>query len=111
MRERTAGVVAERARVEQGLSALGAKVWPSDANFLLFQLPGHASAEVWQGLVERSVLVRDVSTWTRLEGCLRVTIGTPEEDDSFLAALDSFAQESASSASAGESGTGSRLNT
>ena len=111
MRERTAGVVAERGRVEKGLSALGATVWPSDANFLLFQLPGRASAEVWQALVERSVLVRDVSTWARLEGCLRVTVGTPAEDDSFLAALDSFLQESASSAAAGESGTGSRLNT
>ena len=46
---------------------------------------GHA---VWQGLLDRSVLVRDCSSWPRLEGCLRVTIGTPDEDDLFLAALE-----------------------
>jgi histidinol-phosphate aminotransferase len=38
-------------------------------------------------MVERGVLVRDFSGWPRLEGCLRVTIGTPEENDTFLDAL------------------------
>ena len=33
------------------------------------------------------VLVRDFSSWPRVEGCLRVTIGTPAENDAFLAAL------------------------
>jgi histidinol-phosphate aminotransferase len=42
---------------------------------------------VWQGLVDRSVLVRDCSSWPRLEGCLRVTVGTPEENSAFLLAL------------------------
>ena len=42
---------------------------------------------MWQGLVDHSVLVRDCSGWPRLEDCLRVTIGTPAEDDRFLAAL------------------------
>ena len=42
---------------------------------------------VWEALLERSVLVRDCSSWPRLEGCLRVTVGTPAEDDAFLAAL------------------------
>ena len=42
---------------------------------------------VWKGLVEHSVLVRDCSSWPRLEGCLRVTVGTPAEDDAFVAAL------------------------
>ena len=42
---------------------------------------------VWERLVERGVLVRDFSRWPRLEGCLRVTVGTPEENDAFLAAL------------------------
>ena len=46
-----------------------------------------AGAEVWRGLLERSVLVRDISAWPGLEGCLRVTIGTPAENDRFLAAL------------------------
>jgi histidinol-phosphate aminotransferase len=42
---------------------------------------------VWQGLLERSVLVRDCTAWPGLDGCLRVTVGTPAEDDAFLAAL------------------------
>jgi histidinol-phosphate aminotransferase len=42
---------------------------------------------VWQGLLDRSVLVRDCTAWPGLEGCLRVTIGTRDEDDAFLAAL------------------------
>jgi histidinol-phosphate aminotransferase len=42
---------------------------------------------VWQGLLDRSVLIRDTSSWPGLEGCLRVTVGTPAEDDAFLAAL------------------------
>ena len=43
--------------------------------------------DVWQALLERAVLVRDCSSWPRLDGCLRVTIGTRAEDDAFLAAL------------------------
>jgi histidinol-phosphate aminotransferase len=42
---------------------------------------------VWQDLVKRSILVRDCSSWPRLDGCLRVTIGTAAEDDAFLDAL------------------------
>ena len=48
---------------------------------------GRDGAEVWQDLVDRSVLVRNCASWPRLEGCLRVTIGTRDEDDAFLAAL------------------------
>jgi histidinol-phosphate aminotransferase len=33
------------------------------------------------------VLVRDFSRWPRLEGCLRITVGTPDEDDALLAAV------------------------
>jgi histidinol-phosphate aminotransferase len=43
--------------------------------------------EVWQGLVDRSVLVRNCSGWPRLGGCLRVTVGTPAENDRFIEAL------------------------
>ena len=42
---------------------------------------------MWTALLERDVLVRDCSSWPRLDGCLRVTIGTRDEDDAFLAAL------------------------
>jgi histidinol-phosphate aminotransferase len=50
--------------------------------------PLHRSGrDVWQGLVQRSVLVRDTSSWPGLEGCLRTTVGTPAENDRFLSAL------------------------
>jgi hypothetical protein len=44
--------------------------------------------DLFQRLLDRGVLVRDFSTKPRLEGCVRVTIGTPAENDDFLAALD-----------------------
>jgi histidinol-phosphate aminotransferase len=87
MEQRTAAIVAERERMTTGLSALGLKVWPSQANFVLWRAQGRDGAHLWQALVDRGVLVRDMSTWPRLEGCLRTTIGTPEENDAFLSAL------------------------
>jgi histidinol-phosphate aminotransferase len=63
-------------------------VWPSGANFVLFRPESKPGHEVWQALLDRSILVRDTSSWPGLDGCLRVTIGTPEEDDAFLDALE-----------------------
>ena len=87
MAERVDAIVEERGRVSGGLAALGVEVWPSSANFILFRAGGCPGAQVWRGLLERSVLIRDVSDWPGLEGCLRVTIGTPYENDRFLSAL------------------------
>ncbi len=87
MRERVARLAEERGRVLAGLSALPLDVWPSDANFILFRPRDVDSKRVWQGLVDRSVLIRDVSDFARLEGCLRVTVGTNEENTRFLEAL------------------------
>lgn len=87
MRERVASVVEERGRVLAALAELPVEVWPSDASFILFRPTDHEGREVWQALVDRSVLVRDCSSWPRLDGCLRVTIGTTAEDDAFLDAL------------------------
>ncbi len=92
MEARIARVVEERERVVSALCELGATVWPSGANFVLFRPVGHrgerlAGRGVWQGLLDRSVLVRDCSSWPRLDDCLRVTIGTPVENDRFLTAL------------------------
>jgi histidinol-phosphate aminotransferase len=88
MRARVAGLVEERGRLMAGLTALDVDVFPSGANFVLFRPRRRDGRYVWDGLVERSVLVRDCSSWPRLEGCLRVTVGTPAEDDAFLAALE-----------------------
>jgi histidinol-phosphate aminotransferase len=93
MRARVAGLVEERGRLVARLSDLAVDVWPSGANFVLFRPRERDGAAVWQGLLDRSVLVRDCSAWPRLEGCLRVTIGTPGEDDVFLAALEEVLEE------------------
>jgi histidinol-phosphate aminotransferase len=89
MDARVKTIVAERERLLEGLGALPVEVFPSGANFVLIRVTpsGHSGRDVWQGLVDRSVLVRDCSGWPRLEGCLRITVGTPAENDRFLAAL------------------------
>ena len=75
----------QRDRILEELSRLdGVEAFPSDANFVLFR-PDRAAGEVWQALVDRGVLVRDMSEV--VPGCLRVTAGTPEEVAAFLAAL------------------------
>jgi histidinol-phosphate aminotransferase len=87
MDARVAELVEERGRLTNALSELPVDVWPSGANFVLFRPRDREGRAVWEDLLERSVLVRDCSSWPRLEGCLRVTIGTTAEDDAFLAAL------------------------
>lgn len=88
MNARVARLVEERGRLVTRLAALDVDVWPSGANFVLFRPRAADGREVWQRLVDRSVLVRDCSSWPRLDGCLRVTIGTTDEDDWFLSALE-----------------------
>jgi len=93
MAARVAAIIAERGRVSQALGALGLEVWPSSANFILFRVRPRIGSQVWKGLLDRSVLIRDVSDWPGLEGCLRVTIGTPAENDRFLSALGEVLSE------------------
>jgi histidinol-phosphate aminotransferase len=88
MDQRVAALVEERGRLCAALGDLPVTVWPSGSNFVLFRPHDADGDAIWQALVERSVLVRNCSSWPRLEGCLRVTVGTPEEDDRFLAALE-----------------------
>ncbi len=75
-------IMQQRDRMVAELAGLGFPPVPSDANFVLF---GGLSDEAatWQSLLERGVLVRDVG----LAGHLRVTAGTREETDAFLAAM------------------------
>ncbi|HMC51643.1 MAG TPA: histidinol-phosphate transaminase [Acidimicrobiales bacterium] len=87
MEARVAMLVEERGRIAAALGELPVESWPSDANFILFR-PVHVDGdEVWRRLVDRSVLVRNCSSWPRLAGCLRVTVGTEEENSAFLAAM------------------------
>lgn len=87
MEARVATLVEERGRLSAALADLDVDVWPSGSNFVLFRPRRRDAAEVWDGLLARSVLVRNCASWPRLEGCLRVTVGTTAEDDRFLTSL------------------------
>jgi histidinol-phosphate aminotransferase len=75
----------QRDRIAEALPRLGAEAFRSEANFLLFR-PPRSAGEVWRGLLDRGVLVRDMHEV--VEGSLRVTAGTPEEVDRFITALE-----------------------
>ncbi len=81
-------IVRGRDQIIHGLSIMhGVEVFPSEANFVLFRVE-HASA-LWRDLLHNySVLVRDFSRSPGLQDCLRVTVGTPEENRRFLEAMD-----------------------
>jgi histidinol-phosphate aminotransferase len=79
-------VKAQRDRMVEGVRDLGLQVVPTEANFLLFG-PFDEPAVVWQALLDKGVLVRDVSTGPGLAGWLRVNAGTPDETSAFLDAL------------------------
>jgi histidinol-phosphate aminotransferase len=87
----------ERERVAGALRDLGAQVWPSVANFLLFRTEVEGRT-LFERLLERGVLVRDFSDKPLLERCLRVTIGTREEDDAFLVAMEEALEQRSGSA-------------
>jgi histidinol-phosphate aminotransferase len=80
-------VVAERKRLAGALATLpGVRVEPSDANFLWVHV-GNAGA-VFQRLLTRGIVVRSFHAASpRLAGYLRITVGTPAQDDALLAAL------------------------
>ncbi|MDJ0770399.1 MAG: histidinol-phosphate transaminase [Ilumatobacter sp.] len=87
MNDRVRQIVSERERLSEALAAMPIDVTPSGANFILFRPQTIAGRELWQRLLDHSVLVRDCSGWPRLADCLRVTIGTVDENDAFLDAL------------------------
>ncbi len=87
VRERAQLVVKERERLLTALHDLaGVTVYPSDANFFLLRT-ARPAGEVFRELLAQGVLVRDFSQTPLLPNCLRVTVGSREENDRFLAAL------------------------
>lgn len=101
-------IIAERERVYRALASIdGVEAFPSEANFILFRV--ELASAVWRDLLHGySVLVRDFSRTPGLDDCLRVTIGTPEENDRFLSAMDdiqSQRRDAAAAAAADAAGT------
>jgi histidinol-phosphate aminotransferase len=86
---------AEAIKIERGmlgkrLAALsGIQVFPTDANFILFRTTRRDATQVFEGLKERGILIKNLSgSHPLLENCLRVTVGKPSENAQFVAALE-----------------------
>jgi len=92
MESNVALILQERARVAHALSALPfvKRVCRSDANFLLFELPN--AKAVYKTMADSGVVCRFRGSEINCKDCLRVTIGTPSENDQFLALLESTAK-------------------
>ena len=86
MQARTAALLKERARLADGLarSPLISKVWPSDANFLLVDTP--KPDEVLARVRGAGLIIRDVRQ-AALPSSLRISVGTPEQNDRVLESL------------------------
>ncbi|MBQ9058671.1 MAG: histidinol-phosphate transaminase [Atopobiaceae bacterium] len=91
--------VSERERLYEGLSKLTqyspeVKLWPSEANFILVRLP--QASKIRERLRDEwSILVRDFSAEAGLTNCLRITVGTHDENSRVLEALTSLVKEEA----------------
>jgi histidinol-phosphate aminotransferase len=80
-------IVKERENLSEALVNLSfvKKVYPSDANFLLVKM--NDPLGVYRKLLQKGIVVRDRSKVELCEGCLRITVGTPEENQTLLYAL------------------------
>ena len=78
----------ERDRVYAALRvAPGVEAFPSTTNFVLFRLADGDTAGTHARFVDQGILLRDISMWPGCAGCLRVSIGTPEENDKVIVAI------------------------
>lgn len=83
-------IVEQRAGLEKRLEALPLvkKIFPSDANFLLVQVTD--AQAIYDHLLGNGVVVRNRSRVERCEGCLRITVGTPSENQQLIQSLATF---------------------
>jgi histidinol-phosphate aminotransferase len=87
-------IVDERSRLETLLKELPVvkHVFPSDANFLLVKVD--RPKEIYGYLLTKGIVTRDRSNVELCEGCLRITVGTPGENDMLITSLGQFAKDS-----------------
>ena len=83
----------ERQRLEEQLSSFSfvQHLYPSSANFLLVKVDQPKA--LYKYLVGQKIIVRDRSNVINCEGCLRITVGEPKENDLLLLALSNYAKE------------------
>ena len=85
--ERVNAIVAERDRMAGLLAAIPTiRAYPSQANFILCEVPEGTGEQVFDGLCSRGIFLRHWSS-ARLRDCVRVSVGLPEENDAVAAAL------------------------
>lgn len=87
LREQAREIKSQRAKLYTVLSELpGVRAYPSDANFILFRVT--RADEVFKGLIQRGVLIKNLNrSHSLLEDCLRVTVGTAQQNRQFIQAL------------------------
>lgn len=83
-------IVKEREQLAIELSSLTIvdHIYPSDANFLLVKVK--EARKVYEAMLNKGIVLRDRSNVTLCEGCLRITVGTPEENKTLLEALNGY---------------------
>ncbi len=93
LQEQTACIRQQREVLRTQLSSLqGVTVFPSEANFLLLRVAG--AARIFDGLRHRGILIKNLGkAHALLADCLRVTVGSPEENQQFLAAFQSVLEQ------------------
>jgi histidinol-phosphate aminotransferase len=91
--EQTEAIKSERKKMSTYLDTISdIEVFPSDANFILFRI--RAASQIFQALKQRKILIKNLDgTHPLLENCLRVTIGTPDENSQFCATLHTILSE------------------
>ena len=86
--QRVRQITSERERLIKGMAALdGVNPYSSETNFILVKFARKTPQEIFDALLERGILVRNISNYPGLDKCLRITVGKPEENDAFLGAL------------------------
>ena len=88
--DKVAEIRQQRALVEAALkqSSVVEKIYPSDANFLLVKV---ADADaMYDFLISKGIIVRNRNRVKGCEGCLRMTIGTPEENEALLKSISEY---------------------
>lgn len=92
IRDNIISILAERERIGNISPSIGAieKVYPSDANFILVKVREGRADELYDHLKNFHVMVRNRSRVAGCAGTLRITVGTPEENDALLEAIRNF---------------------
>jgi histidinol-phosphate aminotransferase len=91
--EQAEAIKSERAKMNAFLATMKSiETYPSKANFILFRV--NKASQIFQALKQRRILIKNLDgTHPLLENCLRVTVGTPEENAQFCTALQSILSE------------------